>query len=390
MECDPDLDTFVDAQFAFVGTVEDVRGEILPWDVDPENPDRPDDPEPTRWVTFAVDGWYTDDWGTEFSVWMPLHDAIVADRLAVGGDARFVSIDGFSGQSGEVEFCTPAGEPGDEVLGAWNAFFGPPIDAGAALPEGEPAMEDLDAIEAAETAWETVAGDSYSYVFSMYDRNDRSPCPSPTLRVVLTPTGTDATSIDSPRFSCEREIGEVATIAELFALARQVAGATDFDFRSNLAEGIVMSFYASDRSVEVHVNVQRFSPSTAPTVVGWDAVSAAAEEARALWSSAPADRTTSIRIGGGERAHYDLTTTEVDGRVTAVRNGAESIDPESLTQPWSPFTVDGVFALIDELNGEGHVVAVFDPESGVPTDLYFDPVPEAIDDELSLRVSVTD
>ncbi|MFP5489188.1 MAG: hypothetical protein ACLGHQ_12885, partial [Acidimicrobiia bacterium] len=111
VECDPDLSEFVDAQFAFVGTVMDVRGEVQPWDVDPENPDRPDDPQLTRWVTFDVTGWYTVDWGTEFSVWMPVHDAEPGDRLAVGGDARYVSIDGFSGQSGEVEFCTPAPEP---------------------------------------------------------------------------------------------------------------------------------------------------------------------------------------------------------------------------------------------------------------------------------------
>jgi hypothetical protein len=106
IECDRDLDAFIDAPFAFVGTVSGVRGEILPWDVDAENPNRPQNPEPTRWVSFDVDGWFTVDWGTGFSVWMPVHDAAVGDRLAVGGDARYVSIDGFSGQSGEVEFCT--------------------------------------------------------------------------------------------------------------------------------------------------------------------------------------------------------------------------------------------------------------------------------------------
>jgi hypothetical protein len=388
IECNRDLDAFIDAQFAFVGTVSDVRGEILPWDVDAENPDRPQNPEPTRWVSFDVDGWFTVDWGTEFSVWMPIHDAAVGDRLAVGGDARYVSVDGFSGQSGEVEFCTPAADPLSESLAAWNAFFGPPIEAGVAMPEGEPDPQDLTAIDEAESAWNDVAGDSYSYLFSMYDRNDRAPCGSPTVRVVATPAGVDATSIESPRFSCESEVGSVTTIAELFVLARQVAGATEFEFRSNLDSGIVMSLYASDRSVEVQVNVRRFSQSTAPTVVGWDAVVDAANAAVETWVSTPGDRTTSIQIGGGERAHYDLTTTEVDGQVTEVRNGADPIDPASLDQPWSPYTVDGVFELIEELAGEGHVVAVFDPETGVPTDLYFDPLPEAIDDELSLQVAV--
>jgi hypothetical protein len=162
----------------------------------------------------------------------------------------------------------------------------------------------------------------------MYDRNDRAPCGSPTVRVVVTPAGVDATSIESPRFSCESEVGSVSTIAELFVLARQVAGATEFEFCSNLDSGIVMSFYASDRSVEVQVNVRRFSQSTAPTVVGWDAVVDAANATVNTWVSTPGDRTTSIQIGGGERAHYDLTTTEVDGQVTEVRNGADPIDDE--------------------------------------------------------------
>jgi hypothetical protein len=388
MACDPELDEFVDAQFAFVGTVIEVRGEVLPWDVDPENPDPPADPQLTRWVTFDVTGWYTVDWGTEFSVWMPVHDAEVGDRLAVGGDARYVSIDGFNGQSGEVEFCTPAPEPTAESLAAWNAFFGAPIAAGAAMPEADPDPADLAAIDEAEAAWTAVAGDSYSYVFSMYDRN-RSACATPTQRVVVTDAGIEATSLDAPRFSCESPARAVPTIAELFALARQVAGATDFDFRSNLDSGIVMSFYASDRSVEVQVNVRRYSESTAPTIVGWDAVGDAADVAATTWATAPDERTTRIQIGGGERAHYNLTTTEVEGRVIKVRNGAELIDPTTLDQPWSPYTIDGVFALIDELDGQGHVVAVFDPDTGAPLDLYFDPMPDAIDDELSLQISVT-
>lgn len=388
--CDPELTEFVDAQFAFVGTVVDVRGEVLPWDVDPENPDRPEDPQPTRWVTFDVDGWYTNDWGTEFSVWMPVHDAAPGDRLAVGGDARFVSIDGFSGQSGEVEFCAPATDPIAESLAAWADFFGDPIEAGAATPEGDPDPADVAAIDEAEAAWESAAGDAYSYVFSMYERNDRSACGSATQRIVVTPDGSEATLLDAPRDSCDQSVSDIPTIPELFALARQVAGATEFDFRSNLDNGIVMSFYASDRIVEIQANVSRFSSSTAPTIVGWDDVRRAADTAATTWAAEPIDRTTRIQIGGGERAHYDLTTTEVDGDVTEVRNGADVIDAGSLEQPWNPYTVDGAFDLIRELDGQGHVAAVFEPDTGVPSALYFDPLPEAIDDELTLHIQVTD
>ncbi len=392
VDCDPDLNAFVDAQFAFVGTVTDVRGEILPWDIDPENPDRPDDPEPTRWATFDVDGWYTVDWGTEFNVWMPTHRATVGDRIAVGGDARFVSIDGFSGQSGEVEFCTPAPEPVGESLIAWNEFFGPAIQAGAAVPEGDPDPADLEAIDHAEAAWTSVAGDSYSYLFSMYDRNQVRPeCSSSTRRIVVVDDEIiEAVSTDSPRGDCDQSRDDEPSVAELFDLARQVAGATDFDFRSDLDNGTVMNFYTSDRSIETQVHVQRFSNSTAPTIVGWPAVDEAARSAADLWADASGDRVTTIQIGGGERAHYDLTTTETAGEVVEVRNGNDTIDPTALQQPWTPYTVDGVFELINELSGQGNVAAVFDQQTGAPTDLFFDPMPEAIDDELSLQITVTD
>jgi len=391
LACDPALAEFADAQFAFVGTVSDVRAEILPWDVDWEIPDRLDEPEPTRWVTFDVDSWYTVDWGTQFSVWMPVHRAVVGDRLAVGGDARFVSITGFSGQSGEVEFCTLAAEPLAESLAAWDAFFGPLIEAGAAVPEGEPDPADLDAIDQAEIAWSTLAVDSYSYLLSLYDRNaQRSQCASSTQRIVVIDGEiAEATSISAPPFACEQSPGEVPSIAELFDLARQVAGATDFDFRSNLDNGTVMNFYASDRSIETQVHVLRWTESTAPTVVGWDSASQAAQAAADRWASAPRDRTTRVQIGGGERAHYNLTTIEVDGEVVEVRNGEDVIDPKTLNQPWTPFTVDGVFDLIEELSSQGHVVAVFDPQTGAPTYLFFDPMPEVVDDELSVRIAVT-
>jgi len=199
----------------------------------------------------------------------------------------------------------------------------------------------------------------------------------------------EATSISAPRFACERSPEEVPSIAELFDLARQVAGATEFDFRSNLDNGTVMNFFASDRSIETQVHVLRWTESTAPAVVGWDSVSEAAQSAVERWAAAPRDRTTRVQIGGGERAHYDLTTTEIDGQVVEVRNGADVIDPSTLDQPWTPFTVDGVFDLIDELSGQGHVLAVFDPQTGAPTDLFFDPMLEATDDELSVRIAIT-
>lgn len=73
---------------AVVGTVAEISGEIEPWDVDSENPDRPERPGLTPWVSFDVEGWYTNDWGSTFNVWMPRHAVEVGQRLAVAGDAR--------------------------------------------------------------------------------------------------------------------------------------------------------------------------------------------------------------------------------------------------------------------------------------------------------------
>ena len=66
----------------------------------------------------------------------------------------------------------------------------------------------------------------------------------------------------------------------------------------------------------------------------------------------------------------------------------ETVDPASSRSPWGPITVDDVFDLIDELAGQRSAVAVFDPTTGAPTDLWFDPVPNGIDDELKVSVDV--
>jgi hypothetical protein len=82
-------------------------------------------------------------------------------------------------------------------------------------------------------------------------------------------------------------------------------------------------------------------------------------------------------------------TIEIDGAVTAVSDYGVEVDPAGLTQPETPYTVDGVFDLIDEYSGHGRVVAVFDRRSGVPIELHFDPYVDGIDDERTIYVDVT-
>jgi hypothetical protein len=71
-----------------------------------------------------------------------------------------------------------------------------------------------------------------------------------------------------------------------------------------------------------------------------------------------------------------------------VTDNGEPVDPADLEQPWVPYTVDGVFDLIDYYAGQGHVAAVFDEDTGVPLALHFDPIISGIDDELTVNVQV--
>jgi len=382
---------FVDAQFAFVGTVTAISGEIEPWDVDPENTDRPESPALAPWVTFGVDGWYTNDWGRTFSVWMPQHNVEIGQRLAVGGDARHVSIEGFSGQSGEVEFCSLADVNG--ALDPWDDFFGPSVAAGAGVPEGEPDAEDLATIDDAEQSWSAIDDGSYSYLVSIYDRNRPADgCPLTFARVVVeASTVREAIELQSginAEVGCRIEVDDVPTMAEFFDLARTMAGATTYSFTSDLTNGTVLNFSASDRSVEVEVRISGLSESTAPTILGWDDVSRTATTARALWLMQSFDYELRIGDGAGERAYFDITSTVIGGKVVEVISNGEVVDPASLSQPWTPYTVDGLFDLIAEMEGEGNVAAVFDSETGAPINLWFDPILNGDDDELAKTVTV--
>jgi hypothetical protein len=103
------------AQFAFVGTVTRVQ---------------PGPSPSVRWVTFAVEGWYTDDWGAHIKIYMPGFAVAPGDHLAVAGDAKQASIYGFTGQSGTAEACMAIdGSPGDH-LATWEAQFGSLIEPG--------------------------------------------------------------------------------------------------------------------------------------------------------------------------------------------------------------------------------------------------------------------
>lgn len=74
-----------------------------------------------------------------------------------------------------------------------------------------------------------------------------------------------------------------------------------------------------------------------------------------------------------------------DGVVTEVRRGGVPIDPAEL--PGVPLTIPAVFDLLRGLRPEAEFVATYDPETGVPTDVSVDPIPNAIDDEFGLTIT---
>ena len=128
-----------EAQFAFVGKVVAVDDEVHPWTTDPENPNRGNGVETTRWVTFEVERWHTPDWGATFSVWAPGYDMKVGQRLAVGGNAYFTEVRDFSGQSGEVEICSTLLESEASPAG-WSEFFGRGTPPAPEMAEDEPSV----------------------------------------------------------------------------------------------------------------------------------------------------------------------------------------------------------------------------------------------------------
>jgi len=77
------------------------------------------------WVTFEVSAWYVQDWGDQFSVWMPELAPEIGERWLVGGDARHVAVLDFAGQSGLADPCL-SGFADAASSTTWADVFGDP------------------------------------------------------------------------------------------------------------------------------------------------------------------------------------------------------------------------------------------------------------------------
>ncbi|HEY3485573.1 MAG TPA: DUF6174 domain-containing protein, partial [Ilumatobacteraceae bacterium] len=270
----------------------------------------------------------------------------------------------------------------------WEEHFGGGVVPGAGVPEGEPDPATVAALEGALDEWLANEPASYSYVVTSWDPQTRLECERAfAFRVVV--VDREPVEAVSTFDGCEADPSSLPSVDEVFANAIRLAGATDFTYEIDPTGPTPIGFNAYDRSVEASMRVTDVSPNTAPTIASWDGVGEAADEARARWAAADLDYEIAIRTGGGERMQFDVDAMVVDGEVVDLSVNGQSARADEYTAPWQPLTVDDVFELIDEMRGEGNVVAVFDETTGAPVALWFDPIVNAIDDELEVRVTVT-
>jgi hypothetical protein len=81
---------------------------------------------------------------------------------------------------------------------------------------------------------------------------------------------------------------------------------------------------------------------------------------------------------------YELTI--VDGELAKVVSGHKTVDPARVEG--FPTTVEAMFVQAEAaLRRGGSIEATYDPLTGVPLKMFLDPIPNAIDDELSIEVS---
>ena len=245
-------------------------------------------------VTFQVTNWYTNDYGTSFSIWAPNFEGTVGDTWLIAG-ALYATL---GQQSGEVFPCisTPSTDAAREE---WNDRLGSPVPAGSGVPEAEPDPALIAQIEEQRATWLAAGIDDYTAVISTYRRQDvlSDGCgmSGAQLRVTVV-DGMATQAIDVMRFCAVDDPSTILLIDDLFDLAIANAGAITDPIEFDPELGYVRSFYASDRSVDTGANVEMFQPLIIDAVVGTEQALDAAEEAMATWEAA-ADRGLHLSTG---------------------------------------------------------------------------------------------
>lgn len=261
------------------------------------------------------------------------------------------------------------------------------------VPPTAPTAPEVDAsttIDQAE-AWFDDIGDSYSYYLECAGPvTDEIPCDRSTFRIVVTDGAVvDAVEFFSPTSPGARlAVGDIPSISELIEIIREIADTPDMTVSSDGPDLDNLRIIVRDYYSERVLRISGVSESTAPSSIGWDEVRADADAAQARWSQQSFDHIVTIDSYGLSQEHGERVTTIVDGQPVKVVDLGEEVDPSTIADSSFPHTIDDLFDVIDDEAGDGYVFAIFDPDTGVPTSLSFDPLPEAIDDEVGFVAKI--
>lgn len=371
---------------AFVATVAEVetrvkeqsQGEVDEQGLNGSAPEWP-------WVTFVVDRWFTDDFGTRFSMWAPGFEGAPGQEWQIAGALYWDWVMGE--QSGEVFDCLSV--PVSETeLTVWDERFGGSVVAGSDTPEGEPDPELLARIEDHRAIWASRRPDSYTAILSAYEgRQMADECGAGNPVRLVVEDGQPVEAVDLRRSCRMGDPNNAYSVDDLFDLASDAAAAIEGDITFDEEYGFITGFYAADRSIEVSGGVEFLADVAAPAVMGTEEVLAATADARVRWDQAGIGsyliRVESLCFCGGSGS-YEATV--VDGAVQDVRRleGLAEVEPLDAS---SFFTVEGLFDDIAAWADEApeSFVAGFS-EAGYPVDFHVDVRFDTSDDEFTVLV----
>jgi hypothetical protein len=340
------------------------------------------------WTTFAVDAWFTTDFGTQITIWTAGLDVDVGDRMLIAGEAFQTALPEDVGQSGMAVVCASA--PYDAELDAeWQDWFDGTVVPGGNEPEGQADPAAVAEIEAAQKRWEQLEPATYSASLSMHrDAAVSGACP-PIDPVLIVVQDGEVTSAVSAYRGChiDPESATLPTIDDLFSDAtRAQAAAGDHAYELDPTWGFPTSYYGYDRSVELDGGVSWFHPGATTTLAG-DEVTEGLTAAKAKWDeSAPHSYTFVLDrlCFCGEVGPYTITVVD-DAPASITRANGRPVRGE--TRQYLPGTIDELFEMIEADAASAHVVvATFDDRSGHPVNVYVDSIANAVDDEVTYVV----
>lgn len=334
-----------------------------------------DDDGPVPWVTFAIDRWFTDDLGYSIGLWAPEFDGAVDTDWLIAA-TRYQSGDRPIG-----DVLVDESAPGDdETFAAWEQEWGGSVAPGLDVAESTPAPDVLADLAAARARWATHEPADWTATIDWRERGTvYGECGSGPVRVVVE----DGTVTEAVDLQADCDVDDPLSITDLFDRAEEIAGALEEPPIFDDTYGFPTALSAWDRSIEVGLRVTDFAPEAQPLARG--APDEALADARALWEAADIVDYTMVvepRCFCGFQGEVEVVV--VNGEQVDVRPR----DPDVTAEQYDglDLTVDGIFRAVSDAIASGTVDVAYDPDRGYPTSAALDPMPNAVDDEITYRV----